>query len=209
MNISTGKRISHTWRKNCKLRWSGARPPNWVVERKAYPLVGLTGEFLWSILNVYFKDDNKLCPSCLRIDLDDICDGSVMVRHPRLYAKSWCFVENKPREIPANRSLYEENSFQSWDCINTRATIGVTNPLSRGTNTPTLSSDVWLGPYATEPSHRSPYPNKFLNFRAPSRVQELTYNIHHRITIDKDIRFSCHSLTPSRLIFRFQQESLK
>lgn len=117
-----------------------------MVERKAYPLVGLIGEFLLSILKVYFKDDTKPCPSCLLIDLDDICEGSVKVRHPRVYAKSWCFVEIKPRDAPNNRSLYEEDSCQSWESMDIRVTIGVKNPLTRGAYTPTLTSVAWLAP---------------------------------------------------------------
>lgn len=140
------KGINHTWRRNRKLRWSGVRPPKLVVERKAYPFVGLIGEFLLSNLNVYFRDDSKPWPICLLIDLDDICDGSVNVRHPRVYAKSWCFVDIKPRDMPSIRSLYEENSCQSWESMDILATIGVNNPLSRGAYTPTLTSVAWLAP---------------------------------------------------------------
>ena len=117
-----------------------------MVERKAYPFVGLIGEFLLSTLNVYFRDDSKPWPSCLLIDLDDICDGSVKVRHPRVYTKSWCCDEIKPRDMPNNCSLYEENSCQSWESKDSRATRGVNNPLSRGEYTPTLTSVAWLAP---------------------------------------------------------------
>lgn len=154
--VALQKGISHTWRRNRRLRGSGVRPPNWVLERNAYPSVGRIGEFLLSILNVYFKDESKPCPSCLLIDLDDICDGSVKVRHPRSYVKSWYFAENKPRDMPNCRFLYEEYSNQSWESKDARTTIGVSNPLIRGAKTPTLASDVWLEPYAREPSHMSP-----------------------------------------------------
>lgn len=73
-----------TWRRKRALRGSGVRPPIWVVERKAYPRVGLMGEFLLSNLKEYFREEIKLCPSCLLIDLADIWEGSVKVRHVKL-----------------------------------------------------------------------------------------------------------------------------
>lgn len=140
------KGFSHTWRRNRKLLGSGVRPPTCVDERKAYPSVGLIGEFLLSILNVYFKEDTKPWPSCLLIDLDDICDGSAKVRHPRVYARSWCLVEINPRDAPTNWSLYEEVSCQSWESMDSRATKGVKNLLTRGARTPMLTSVAWLAP---------------------------------------------------------------
>jgi hypothetical protein len=145
-----------TWRKNRKLRLSGARPPIWVLETKANPCVGLRGEFLLSILNVYFKDESKPWPSCLLIELEAIRDGSVKVRHARLYTKSWFRVENNPRESPSDRSLKEENLRQSWDCRNNRAVTGVTSPLNLGKNTPALTSALRSQSHARAPSQRSP-----------------------------------------------------
>ena len=145
-----------TWRKNRKLRLSGARPPIWVVETKANPRVGLRGEFLLSILNVYFKDESKPWPSCPLTELEAVRDGSVNVRQARLYTTSWFLVENKPRDSPSDRSLKEENFRQSWDCRNSRAVTGFTSPLNLGKNTPALTSALWSQSYAREPSQRSP-----------------------------------------------------
>lgn len=144
-----------TWRKNRILRLSGARPPIWVVETKAYPCVGLKCEFLLSILNVYFKDESNPWPSCLLIDLDAVCDGSDKVRHERLYTKSWFLLETKPREKPNVRSLKEENFSQSWDSRNTLAVMGA-SPLNLGKYTPELTSAMWSPPYAKEASQISP-----------------------------------------------------
>jgi hypothetical protein len=144
--LKSVERINLTWRRYRTLRESGVRPPKRVVETKAYPFVGLKGESLLSNLKVYFKEDSNPWPSCLLVDLDAICDGSVKVRQPRVYTKSWCFVDIKSRDIPINCSLYEENSCQSWEDMNIRARRGVKNPFTWGAYTPKLTSVAWFPP---------------------------------------------------------------
>jgi len=52
------------------------------------------------------------------------------------------------------------------------ATTGVKKHCNLGRYTPT---EVWLGPYAKEPPHRSPYPSQFLYLSEPSSIQDLAY----------------------------------
>jgi hypothetical protein len=81
---------------------------------------------------MYFNAERRLCPNCLLMAFDETCDGSVKVRHVRLYDKSWFLVDSKPNERPSRRSLYDENFSQSCDDKDARAINGVGIDLNLG-----------------------------------------------------------------------------
>ena len=65
-------------------------------------------------------------------------------------------VERKPKDRPSRRSLYDENSSQSWDNNDARAVKGIGIDLNLGKDTPKPISDDWSHPYAPEAFQMSP-----------------------------------------------------